>query len=199
MQEATISGGNLMVRFDDGWVPLMEIVAFVWSQSEDIGVNVMSDGQRSRIKHWHFASQVILLPLYFAMILLNPSQIACNLCCDFCGKGCKAMFRPLKGQPKAQSNNASKRLMEDSKDFFFLIVKLCQPAVSAKGKAEQIAHNIEQTILSWHGLVYRNTSHAPDRFINFGYGCAKSEGEFQFMRDVMSKPSGDRLREWILS
>ena len=118
------------------------------------------------------------------------------MCGDVCGR--------RKGEADGLDKNglaSSERLFNDSKQFFTPIATLCKRTDRRSilsDNAEVINDTIRRTVSSWHGLRYRNTSHQSDRFLNFAFGCAKNDKDFDDMRRILKLPAKDQLRAWYL-
>lgn len=207
MQEAVIAGGAINVRFADGWYPLMDVVAFIRRKNGIISSNVMSDEQRSKVKKRQIMCLAFIVPAWIAAQVLQPGQLIFAVAqhlCFWCACGLCAMDKKNKeidGTNKERLE-ASQRLFDDSKQFFAPVAALAKQTMQLniiRDDAELVANTISRTINSWHGLRYRNTSHQSDRFLNFAFGCAKDDKDFETMRAVLELPVHEWLRSWYLA
>ncbi|KJZ71912.1 hypothetical protein HIM_08668 [Hirsutella minnesotensis 3608] len=201
MQEAIVAGGSLALRFHDGWYSLMDSVAFVRRQSSTIGVNVLSEQQKAKTKHLRRGTKLVCYPLFAAVFLCNSAQVVCNGCTDLvCVHFPRAVWRAIRPKKSIKPSTTSETLLAECKHMFDPISHLCQDASAARpGDPEYAAEAVRRIELSWHGLRHRNTSHAPDRFVNFAFGCAMRDADFDLMKRLLGLPAPDRLRAWLLS
>ncbi|KAM4055735.1 hypothetical protein HRG_008411 [Hirsutella rhossiliensis] len=229
MQEAIVAGGAIAVRFDDGWCYLMDVVAFVLSKSSNIGFHVLTEQQRAKRSRSAGGLVAVCALLFAAVLGCSDSQdwnmssprvtmkcfpdpgdenywctLFCNLfcfcCCDYCCNRCHNCFRTMwrAVKPKRVKPPATlETLLVDCKDIFGSLSSLCQDA-NTDGP-EYAAEAVERIELSWHGLRFRNTSHQPDRFINFAFGCAMDNDGFDLIKNLLGLPAPARLRGWLLN
>ncbi|KAG5988917.1 hypothetical protein E4U54_004498, partial [Claviceps lovelessii] len=213
MQEAVISGGALMVRFADGWLPLLDHVALVRRKSPVISVNVMHDAQQARVRHWRRCLATALTGLSTLLSPTHPGRLcahACRraLCCSCCRPATasrqkkhttkKNNIRLQQGRTGASETDRSKgawiaaspRLLYDAKQLFTSLAALSHDAA---------ADPLRRIILSWNGLRHRNTSRPSDRFLNFAFACAREDDEVSALRGVLRLPVQERLRAWYLA
>lgn len=200
MEEAVISAGNLRVRFDDGWLDLPDLVAFL-RNANDIGVYLMNDKQQRSIeKQQHFVERVykglliVLIPCclpYAALALLFAPLWILGLCLRLIFfSGPKRLYRALR-QRRIQST--SETLFLETKGFFAAIVYLCQSSLHPN----RLRGHTKRIKLAWQGLSFRTTSKPTDRFIIFAFASSKRKEDFQLMSEVLAKPSSKRLQYWL--
>ncbi|KAI5458770.1 hypothetical protein BGZ63DRAFT_432266 [Mariannaea sp. PMI_226] len=198
MQEAIVAGGSLCVRFADGWFSLPDVVARL-RKKNSISPHLMNDEQQATIKRMRRGLKCIILPLKGCIFVVTAPQMLCEwLARLICVKAPKAAWTAAQpAQVSIPPLTASEQLLEDAKSFFAVITDLCRGLPPQD--PERTTVRIRRVALAWQGLSYRNTSKAPDRFINFAFACAKREADFALIRDVLfaQQSSEDRLRAWF--
>lgn len=190
MEEAVISAGNLRVRFNDGWLDLPDLVAFL-RHPNNISVFLMNDEQQKTVETVLRGTQAVCVPLDAVCRLLTAPQKLTDFCVELVFvRGPKRLYRAVRRQ---KIPSTSDTIFLESKGLFASIIDLCQPSLDP----DRLHDHTKRIKLAWQGLSFRTTSKPTDRFIIFAFASAKVKKDFQLMREVLTEPSSKRLQYWL--